>query len=149
MKNTHWFALFAIAVVNISSVTMTGSNTMARDVEHLSKEVRLNLAILIFDGVQIIDYTGPYETFGHAYNNDGPLFNIYTVGPKSGAITTAMGMSVNPKYNFANAPRPDVLVVPGGDTGIVRVERANEQPNRFTPSVKVARDSANSKQPGA
>lgn len=115
MKNTHWFVLFTIAVVNVSSVAMTGSNTMARDVEHVSKQARLNLAILIFDGVQIIDYTGPYETFGHAYDNDGPLFNIYTVGPKSGAITTTMEMSVNPKYNFANAPRPDVLVVPGGD----------------------------------
>ena len=73
-----------------------------------------NLAILIFDGVQIIDYTGPYETFGHVYSEPGPAFNIYTVSEKSGAITTSMGMSVNPKYNFENAPAPDVLVVPGG-----------------------------------
>jgi putative intracellular protease/amidase len=74
-----------------------------------------NLAILIFDGVQIIDYTGPYETFGHTYSEDGPPFNIYTVSEKSAAITTSMGMSVNPKYSFENAPLPDILVVPGGD----------------------------------
>lgn len=74
-----------------------------------------NLAILIFDGVQIIDYTGPYETFGHAYSADGPAFNIYTVSEKTNSITTAMGMSVNPKYSFENAPKPDVLLVPGGD----------------------------------
>jgi len=80
----------------------------------LQKATR-NLAILIFDGVQIIDYTGPYETFGHVYSDPGPAFNIYTVSEKSGAITTSMGMSVNPKYNFENAPEPDVLVVPGGD----------------------------------
>lgn len=73
-----------------------------------------NLAILIFDGVQIIDYTGPFETFGHVYRESGAAFNIYTVSEKSGAITTSMGMSVNPKYNFENAPEPDVLVVPGG-----------------------------------
>lgn len=78
------------------------------------KSAPRNLAILIFEGVQIIDYTGPYETFGHTYSNDGPAFNIYTVSEKTGAITTAMGMSVNPKYNFENAPEPDVLVVPGG-----------------------------------
>jgi putative intracellular protease/amidase len=74
-----------------------------------------NVAILIFDGVQIIDYTGPFETFGHVYNNDGRQFEIYTVAPKAGAIKTTMGMSVNPTYTFADAPVPDVLVVPGGD----------------------------------
>jgi putative intracellular protease/amidase len=81
-----------------------------------------NLAILIFDGVQIIDYTGPYETFGHVYSEPGPAFNIYTVSEKSAAITTSMGMSVNPKYSFENAPEPDVLVIPGGD---VRGQTAN------------------------
>jgi putative intracellular protease/amidase len=74
-----------------------------------------NLAILIFDGVQIIDYTGPYETFGHAYSNDGPVFNIYTVSEKVAPITTAMGMTVTPKYSFENAPSANVLVIPGGN----------------------------------
>ena len=74
-----------------------------------------NLAILIFDGVQIIDYTGPYETFGHTYSNDSAAFNIYTVSEKTNAITTSMGMSVNPKYSFENAPKADLLLVPGGD----------------------------------
>lgn len=74
-----------------------------------------NLAILIFDGVQIIDYTGPYETFGHVHVGDGHAFNIYTVSEKTSPITTAMGMSVNPRYGFENAPEPDVLLVPGGD----------------------------------
>lgn len=78
------------------------------------KTPQRNLAILVFDGVQIIDYTGPFETFGHVWNDEGPVFNIYTVAEKSGPITTAMGMSVNPKYTFENAPKPDVLLVPGG-----------------------------------
>ncbi|MGB7848496.1 MAG: DJ-1/PfpI family protein [Candidatus Acidiferrum sp.] len=75
-----------------------------------------NLAILIFEGVQIIDYTGPYETFGHVYSFDQPIpFNVYTVAEKPDALTTWMGMSVNPKYSFDNAPQPDILVIPGGD----------------------------------
>jgi putative intracellular protease/amidase len=75
-----------------------------------------NLAILIFEGVQIIDYTGPYETFGHTYSATQPVpFNIYTVAEKPQALTTAMGMSVNPKYTVDNSPKPDILVVPGGD----------------------------------
>lgn len=64
--------------------------------------------------MQIIDYTGPYETFGHTYSEDGPAFNMYTVSEKTAAITTAMGMSVNPKYSFENAPKPDIILVPGG-----------------------------------
>lgn len=77
-----------------------------------------NLAILIFEGVQIIDYTGPYETFGHVYSADQPVpFNLYTVAEKSEALTTAMGMKVDPKYSIDNAPKPDILVVPGGDVG--------------------------------
>ena len=79
------------------------------------KSAQRNLAILVFDGVQIIDYTGPFETFGHVHNGDAHAFNIYTVSEKTNAITTAMGMSVNPKYSFENAPEPDVLLIPGGN----------------------------------
>jgi putative intracellular protease/amidase len=75
-----------------------------------------NLAILIFEGVQIIDFAGPWETFGHVYAANQPVpFIIYTVADTANALTTAMGMSINPTYSVANAPRPDVIVVPGGD----------------------------------
>jgi putative intracellular protease/amidase len=75
---------------------------------------RRDVAILLFEGVQIIDYTGPYEVFGHVGTPDGPAFRTYTVAEKAGPITTAMGMSVNPRYTFANAPKPDILILPGG-----------------------------------
>jgi putative intracellular protease/amidase len=74
-----------------------------------------NVAILIFPGVQIIDYTGPWEVFGHARVDGQPAFHTYSVAEKAEPITTAMGMSVNPGFTFATAPRPDVLVVPGGN----------------------------------
>ncbi|HEX8071280.1 MAG TPA: DJ-1/PfpI family protein [Pyrinomonadaceae bacterium] len=76
-----------------------------------------NLAIFIFDGVQIIDYTGPYEVLGHAPTPDGraPLFNIYTVAAKPGPVTTNMGMTVVPRYSFAEMPKADVLLLPGGN----------------------------------
>lgn len=66
------------------------------------------VAILIFDGVQIIDYTGPYEVFGQA------RFEVCTVAAAADTIVTAMDMRVVPAYTIANAPSPDVLVVPGG-----------------------------------
>ncbi len=111
MKNSSLrLALMLVALATFGVVACAQATTPAK-----AKKPPRNLAILIFDGVQIIDYTGPYETFGHTYSNDGEAFNIYTVSEKTNAITTAMGMSVNPKYSFETAPKPDVLLVPGGD----------------------------------
>lgn len=78
---------------------------------------RKKVAIFIFDGVQIIDYTGPYEVFGQAG------FQIFTVAEKADALTTAMGMSVNPQYTFDNHPRAEILLIPGGG-----VSRHQENP---------------------
>ena len=70
---------------------------------------RVQAGILIFDGVQIIDYTGPYEVFGQA------RFDVFTVSQTGETITTTMGMSVNPTHSFESSPTPDLLLVPGGD----------------------------------
>jgi putative intracellular protease/amidase len=74
-----------------------------------------NVAILIFPGVQIIDYTGPWEVLGHAYVNGRPAFHMYTVSDSTDPITTSMGMSVNPTFRFGREPKPDLIVLPGGN----------------------------------
>src|SRR5262245_17297510 len=75
---------------------------------------RKKAAILIFDGVQIIDYTGPYEVFGQAG------MDVFTVAAKPEMITTAMNMKVTPHYTLENAPAADVLLIPGG--GVTRTQ---------------------------
>ena len=82
-------------------------------VEQASKDSRVNrprtkVAFLIFTSVQTIDYTGPFEMFGAAG------CEVYTVGASREPVETVFGMKVTPKYTFADAPQPDVLVVPGG-----------------------------------
>lgn len=69
---------------------------------------RKKVAIMLFPGVQIIDYTGPYEVLGAAG------FEVFTVAEKAEPLTTNMGMVVTPTYTFANCPKPDILVLPGG-----------------------------------
>src|SRR5262245_61992897 len=69
---------------------------------------RQKVAILIFNGVQIIDYSGPYEVFGQAG------FEVYTVAASPDMITTTMGLKVTPSYTFADVPKPDILIIPGG-----------------------------------
>ncbi|GAA0914289.1 DJ-1/PfpI family protein [Virgisporangium aurantiacum] len=72
---------------------------------------RRKVAILLFDGVQIIDYTGPYEVLGQAG------MEVFTVAVEPEMITTAMGMRVMPHYAMDNAPAADVLLIPGGEVG--------------------------------
>lgn len=70
------------------------------------------VAILVYDGVQIIDHAIPFEVFGQFSLNE-----VYTVAKDSSALTTYMGMKILPNYSFDDAPVPDVLVLPGGDAG--------------------------------
>jgi len=79
---------------------------------------RKKAAILIFDGVQIIDYAGPYEVFGQAG------LEVFTVAVKPEMITTAMGMRVTPHHTLESAPTADVLLIPGGS-----VTNTQQDPN--------------------
>lgn len=74
----------------------------------LPQRAQKKVAILIFDNVQIIDYTGPYEVFGAAG------LQVFTVATSTATITTSMGMKVTPHYALDDAPTADVLLIPGG-----------------------------------
>ncbi|HEX8185579.1 MAG TPA: DJ-1/PfpI family protein, partial [Blastocatellia bacterium] len=99
----YLFTVVAFICLACNTARSSGSSSPLQ-----APQKRGNVAILIFKGVQIIDYTGPYEVFG------GARFNVYTVAEKAEPITTAMGMTVTPSYSFSDSPKPDVLVLPGG-----------------------------------
>ncbi|MEW5914585.1 MAG: DJ-1/PfpI family protein [Thermodesulfobacteriota bacterium] len=72
------------------------------------------VAILIFDDVEVLDFCGPFEVFAVAGAYDATrLCQVYTVAQKTPMIARN-GLSVNPTYDLAQCPQPDVLVVPGG-----------------------------------
>jgi transcriptional regulator GlxA family with amidase domain len=74
-----------------------------------------NVAILIFDEVELLDFCGPFEVFlVTGRQDDSSPFNVYTVAEKSDPITTRNQLSVNPQYTIHNCPQPDILLVPGG-----------------------------------
>lgn len=77
----------------------------------------IRVGIVLFDGVEPIDYTGPYETFAQAG------FGVSTVSADGKAVT-GMGLKITPDYSFANAPQFDILVVPGGDVDRAEHDRA-------------------------
>lgn len=75
-----------------------------------------NVAILIFDEVEVLDFCGPFEVFGvtgRRNAGDSP-FHVYTVAEKAAPVLARNGLSVNPSYSIENCPRPDILLIPGG-----------------------------------
>ena len=68
----------------------------------------IRVGIVLFEQVQIIDFAGPYEVFGTAG------FGVTTLTADGKPVTTAMGLKVTPDASFADAPKFDVLLVPGG-----------------------------------
>jgi len=73
------------------------------------------LAILVFDDVEVMDFCGPFEVFSVAGRFTGPpAFNVLTVAENAGPVVTRGGLSVNPRSRLADCPRPDLLLVPGG-----------------------------------
>jgi len=66
------------------------------------------VAILLFNGAQLIDFAGPWEAFGTA----GLL--VHTVAEKQETLTAVFGAKIVPDYTFENSPKVDVVVVPGG-----------------------------------
>ena len=74
-----------------------------------------NLAIFIFDDVEVLDFAGPFEVFGVCglrSGNEKP-FNVYTVAEKE-IVTARNQLKIIPHYTLRNCPTPDILLLPGG-----------------------------------
>lgn len=82
-----------------------------------------SVGILIFDGVEILDFAGPFEVFSRTRlvpgaesrrSDEAAPFRVFTVAKSRAPISTTGELTVTPHYGFADAPKIDLLVVPGG-----------------------------------
>lgn len=83
----------------------------------------LQVQILAFDDVEALDLAGPYEVFTTATRmglrarpDAAPLFNVVCVARDSATVRARAGLAIVAEHTFANAPKADVLIVPGGVT---------------------------------
>ena len=82
-----------------------------------------NVGILVFDGVEVLDFAGPFEVFSRTRlaagvdsrrsDDDAPL-HVFTVAETGAEIVATGGLRVVPHHGFDSAPSIDLLVVPGG-----------------------------------
>ncbi len=74
-----------------------------------------NVAVFIFDEVEVLDFCGPFEVFSVTGKRNGSNpFNVYVVAEERRPISARNNLSVNPHYDFENCPSPDILLIPGG-----------------------------------
>jgi transcriptional regulator GlxA family with amidase domain len=82
-----------------------------------------NVGILVFDQVEVLDFAGPFEVFSRTRidprrealrTDEGAPFHPFTVAKTRRTVIATGGLRVEPHHGFADAPRIDLLVVPGG-----------------------------------
>jgi transcriptional regulator GlxA family with amidase domain len=101
-----------------------------------AKPYTRNVAIVVYANAQPLDWTGPYEVyhdaagFGAAHGQDA--FNVYIVAKTKDPVD-AQGLRVVPDYSIADAPKPDIVVFPGGPSSTI-----TEDPEFFAWARKAA-----------
>jgi transcriptional regulator GlxA family with amidase domain len=78
----------------------------------------LDVAILLFPEVEVLDFAGPFEVFSvasriHRGTEHRP-FRVSTVAAERMPVPARHGLPVIANYSFEEQPRADVLIVPGG-----------------------------------
>ncbi len=82
-----------------------------------------NVGILVFDGVEVLDFAGPFEVFSRTRlvpgldsrrSEESAPFRVYTVARTIETVRATGDLRIVPHHSFADAPKIDLLVVPGG-----------------------------------
>lgn len=74
-----------------------------------NNSLKKTVAVLLFPGVEVIDFAGPYEVF------EAAGAKVFTVAESTDVLTSGLSLKIEPNYSFENMPHADIVVVPGGD----------------------------------
>ncbi|MFN7955902.1 MAG: DJ-1/PfpI family protein [bacterium] len=74
----------------------------------------VTIGVLLFDDVEELDFVGPWEVFTMAAKLRDAGDRVLSVAEREAPVRAAKGLRVLPDHTFANAPKLDVILVPGG-----------------------------------
>jgi len=100
----------AAAQVLLSLLLLAATAARAEDARPWA---RRNVAIVVYDDVEILDFAGPMEVFTSA---GGGAFRVFTVAATRDPVLSMGVLTIRPDYSIEDSPTPDILVVPGGDS---------------------------------
>jgi transcriptional regulator GlxA family with amidase domain len=78
-----------------------------------------NVAIVLYQHVELLDFAGPAEVFSAASGYGGgsaKAFHVYTVATTKAPLQSLGFVTITPQYSVDDAPKPDIIVIPGGMT---------------------------------
>jgi len=88
----------------------------------------VKLGIPVYEGVNLLDVTGPLEMFYWVGKGKEPLETVL-VSEDGKSVTSLSGVTFQPHKSFADVPALDVLWVPGGDPlALERIMRDEHSP---------------------
>jgi len=95
----------------------------------------MNVAILLWDGVDLLTFAGPAQVFSEA--GDGSACYVYTVADSRYSIVSQNFLEITPEYALHECPRPEVVVIPAG--GVVYVRQRQGLLHWLREAVQAAR----------
>lgn len=101
-----------IALIVVHGILSTAGTCAAEDVPRKQPDKPLTVGMLIFEGVELLDFAGPSEVF--IVSGNGNQFRVVTVAASKKPLMTMGGITVTPSHDYKDAPMIDILVVPGG-----------------------------------
>jgi transcriptional regulator GlxA family with amidase domain len=78
-----------------------------------------NLAILVHDDVEVLDFCGPFEAFGVTGDTGQAYFNVFTVADEARVVRANTGMLIQPNHTIDDCPPLSMLLIPGGSTSVI------------------------------
>ena len=103
-------------------LVLAGALALAAGVPAQAKPYTRNVAIVVYDNAEPLDWTGPFEVYNDAAHfgavRGEDAFNVYIVSKTKDPVN-AQGMTVVPRYSIADAPKPDIVLFPGGPSAKV------------------------------
>lgn len=73
-----------------------------------------SVLVVLFDGVQSLDVTGPMEVFAGAARFPDVTYDLRTASLDGAPVRTSVGLTLVPDGSLADAEPPHTLLVPGG-----------------------------------
>ena len=129
---TCLLSLLVVAVTASTACAEAGDDKAAR------KTYTRNVAIVVYENAEPLDWTGPYEVYHDAASfgevNGEEAFNVYMVSKTKDPVD-AQGLVVVPQYSIADAPKPDIVLFPGGPAS-----RITDDPEFFAWAEKAAKE---------
>jgi len=78
------------------------------------------VAVVLWDGIELLDFGGPAEVFQCARSEGGEAFLVYTVASSREPIVSQAFLDIVPDYSVDDAPMPDIVVLSGGGVAMAR-----------------------------